>query len=120
MSLRIVPTLVLAAALCAIGSAAWAESPDAAEDGDAPVGLERLKKDSNPSGPLPGGSEDAADSGPTRSRPDGAKGLGHGPEGGAGNYTPGAPPGSEKSRADSIGGGTRVNSGAGSALDDIK
>jgi hypothetical protein len=118
MSLRTLVAVALTAAAFAASGAAWAEPPDATEE--APVGLERLKKGSSPSGPLPGASGGAPDAGTTTPRPGGAKGLGHGPEEGAGNYSPGAPPGREKSGTDSIGGGTRVNSGAGSSLDDIK
>lgn len=91
---------------------AWAEPPT---DGtEAPVGLEKLRKKSNPSGPLSGDTASEV-------KPDpGAKSLGHGPEEGASEYTPGAPSGDRGARPETIGGGTRVKSGASSALDDIR
>ena len=115
MSVRGMLAVAVAAVAVAASGAAWADPPDGASG--APVGLERLKK---PSGTLPG-SSDEEPTGSTKTRqPEGGKALGgHGPEDSAPGYTPGAPRGDDKSRPDSIGGGTRVKSGAGSALDDI-
>ena len=118
MSVRGMLAVVFAAAAVAASGAAWAETP--AADDDKPVGLERLKKGSNPSGPLPG-ADDAPSSSSGSQPPEGTKALGgQGPEGSAPGYTPGAPRGDESARPDSIGGGTRVKSRAGSALDDIR
>ena len=114
MSVRERVVIGLAVAWMAVAGAAWADPP--AESGGAPVGLEKLRKKSGPSGPLSGGSGDGSAVAP----PDGAKSLGHGPEEGAADYRPGAPSGDRSARPDTIGGGTRVKGGASSALDDIR
>jgi hypothetical protein len=118
MSVRGMLAVAFAAAAVAASGAAWAEPPDAS-GGDAPVGLERLKKGPSPSGPLPGGTDETPSGSSGTRQPEGTKALGHGQEDSAPGYTPGAPRGDESARPDSIGGGTRVKSRAGSALDDI-
>lgn len=100
-------------AALALPGAVLADPP--ASGAEAPVGLEKLRKKASPSAPI---SEGGA--GEPQEKPPAAKSLGHGPEDGAGSYTPGAPSGDRGARPETIGGGTRMKGGAASALDDIR
>lgn len=110
-------TLALFAVFLGVGSVppASAQTPG---EGEAPVGLERLRDPQEP-GKLPLGGADAPSRETPERPPEGTKKLGGEAPNAPEAYTPGRPQGDRSSDPKTIGGGTRVEQGGG-PLDDIR